>query len=202
MIRILALLFPVLAAGETCSLTGRVTDDRGTPIPFAAVTVWRWPAQVGGAAAGKDGLYCIQGLPPGAYSLHVTHRATPPSASPSCRECCDSTTEFAPARTPNATVGPRARYDIRLRRVAAYCVPGEIRDAKGRLREDVAISIARDSQGSGAVINEGGRFLLTALPPGAYTLTVQDHPQLGRILARRVIHVRSSNLAGQVIIIE
>lgn len=197
----LFLLLSIAAAQEPCSISGRVLDDNGRPVPFAAVTAWRNFTQSGGAAANDRGQYCIRGLMPGAYSLRVAERRTPPSASPDCKECCDPATEFAPAQTPEVTVRQPAVSDIRLRRVPAYCVRGEVRDGAGRLRGDVALSVSADSW-SAAVLNEGGRFLLTSLPAGVYTLTVRDHPQLGRELARRAIHVKASNVAAQVIIIQ
>jgi hypothetical protein len=81
-----------------------------------------------------------------------------------------------------------AGIDIMMRRVRAYCLRGEVRDGNGALRADVAVGVETDSWSAG-VITEGGRFLLTSLPAGIYTIVIRDRPQLGRVLARRVIRV-------------
>jgi hypothetical protein len=91
-----------------------------------------------------------------------------------------------------------AGIDIIVRRVRAYCVRGEIRDGNGVLMADVAIALEADSWSAG-IINEGGRFLLTNLPAGSYTVVVSDRPKPGHILARQVIRVATGNIAGLVI---
>lgn len=82
-----------------------------------------------------------------------------------------------------------------MRRARAWCVRGEVRDASGLLRGDVARSLRPDAPPAAGVLNEGGRFLLTGLTPGVYTLVASDYPQLGRVLAERVIRVER-NMEG------
>jgi hypothetical protein len=85
-----------------------------------------------------------------------------------------------------------------MRRVPAYCVRGELRGFLGTLPKDVVVTIERDSW-SASVIVDGGRFLLTSLPAGSYTIVVHDQRQLGRVLARRVVAVTTANVTGVVI---
>ena len=87
-----------------------------------------------------------------------------------------------------------------MRRVPAYCVHGEVRDTMGSLVSQAAIAVEQGSWSSG-VLNEGGRFLLTGLPSGSYTILIRDRPQLGRVLARRIVHVGAANMDGLVITI-
>ena len=85
-----------------------------------------------------------------------------------------------------------------MRRVPTYCVHGEIRDARGSLLSHAAIAVEQGPWSS-AVLNEGGRFLLTGLASGSYTILILDRPQLGRVLARRIVHVRAANIDSLVI---
>jgi hypothetical protein len=87
-----------------------------------------------------------------------------------------------------------------MRRVPTYCVHGEVRDAQVSLLSQAAIAVERGSWSS-AVLNEGGRFLLTCLAPGSYTILILDRPQLGRVLARRIVHVGAANIDSLVITI-
>jgi len=72
---------------------------------------------------------------------------------------------------------PRANIDFHLRRGPVYCVTGECRTGE-----------------SAGVLHPGGRFLLTNLDPGRYTLMLMDRPQFGRILARQEFEVRDHNI--------
>ncbi|MCX6624439.1 MAG: carboxypeptidase-like regulatory domain-containing protein, partial [Acidobacteria bacterium] len=92
---------------------------------------------------------------------------------------------FAPGK-------PVRGVDIRLRRGAVYCVRGEVRDSSGKLSGQVALGLETEGFGTG-VLSEGGRFLLTNLPPGTYTVSVTDRPQMGRVLARQRFAVRDRN---------
>jgi len=199
-----------VARAQGCAVSGRVIDDKGNPIPFAAVSALRGPSIRAGASANRLGEYCIRELAAGEYLIRATARTQPPSASPACDECCDSNSEFGTtfyrrsrsrerASTVSVVIGRTASgVDILMRRVPAYCVRGEVRDDRGALLSDVAIALEGDSWSAG-VLNEGGRFLLTNLPAGSYTLVISDRPRLGRVLARRVIAVVASNMAGIVI---
>lgn len=203
--------FPAaISPAETCIISGRVIDQSGVPVPSAAVSALR-PAvfgndlSVSGAAAGSGGEYCIRGLPPGKYIVRAVARTHPPSASPRCDSCCGSSlTEFQTTFYPASLSKELAALieiiegksatgiDIMMRRVRAYCVRGEVRDENGVLMTDVAVAVEADSWSAG-VLTEGGRFLLTSLPAGTYTIVISNRPQLGRILARRVIRVGVGN---------
>ena len=87
-----------------------------------------------------------------------------------------------------------------MRRVPAYCVRGEVRDAGGALMSQAAIAVEQGSW-SATVFNEGGRFLLTGLPSGSYTIRISDRPQLGRVLARQTVKIGVASIDGLVITI-
>ena len=182
---------PVAIAQPSCAVSGRVLDDQGKPIPFAVVN---------DTVANQRGEYCIRALPPGEHFIRASARMQPPSASPACDSCCDPNSEFAATSYPVSVgkAGKASGLDIRMRRVPAYCVRGEVRDHTGRLRSDLAIGLEQGSWSAG-VFNEAGRFLLTNLPSGSYTLVIRERPQLGRVLLRRAIHVGASNIVGLVI---
>ncbi|MGJ5821009.1 carboxypeptidase-like regulatory domain-containing protein, partial [Paludibaculum fermentans] len=81
---------------------------------------------------------------------------------------------------------------IVLRSAPAFCVRGEVRNAAGVLRGDVALRL--EAQGwSASVFNDGGRFLLTGLLPGEYRLIVTGQGVVSQELARELIRVDSSN---------
>lgn len=211
----------IAMAQESCAIAGRVVDDKGKPIPFAVVSALRGQSvrarpeslsMVTGSVVNHRGEYCLRGLPLGDYLIRAMARTRPPSASPSCHSCCGSNTDFettfyrsplAPGQASPVSVGKRrslSGVDIQLHRVPAYCVHGEVRDARGSLVSQAAIAVEQGSWSS-TVLNEGGRFLLTSLPSGSYTILILDRPQLGRILARRIVHVGTANIDGLVIII-
>ena len=220
-----ALLFAVAAfssvatAEEGCAISGRVVDEKGTPVPSAAVTALPKPltqavlgptSPANGAIAGRRGEYCVPRLPVGEYYIRAIARTQPASASPACDSCCRPGTEFgitffrhssSRERATPVSVGNRQHpsgVELVMRRMPAYCVRGEVRDQLGALLSNVAIALETESWSAG-VLNEGGRFLLTSLPPGAYTVVISDRPQLGRVLVRREIHVLAENIAGLVI---
>jgi Carboxypeptidase regulatory-like domain len=211
--------FSVAITQESCVVSGRVIDEKGKPIPFAALSALRGQSTgvggepllaVNGATADHRGEYCIRGLPPGEYLIRATTRTQPPSASPDCNACCGPNSELAAmfhrrsrsrehaTRVPVRNGRNASGVDIMMRRVPAYCVRGEVRDHRGALLSDAAIALEADSWSAG-VLSEGGRFLLTHLPSGSYTVVVRDRPQVGCVLVRRVIHVGAANIAGLVI---
>ncbi len=186
-------LAPPLPA--TCSVSGRVTDDAGQPVPFAAVTALRdlLPSPVNGGSANQRGEFCIGELPPGAYRVRAFARLRPPSASPSCRSCCPADlTEFVPTFFDRPVTVARSqgasKVDIRMRKTRAYCLRAEVRNSQGALVSDAGMAIGQAGSSS-TVFGEGGRFLITSLPPGPYELHVQDHRQNGRLPASRVVQV-------------
>jgi len=195
------------AAEPQCAISGRVTDQQGVPTQAATVTVVRVGAlelgqegPAGGATTDGSGRYCLKGLRPGGYVLRVIVRTHPPSASPACSECCSASSEFVPSgyggmqeQNSGQTVWvERGRTastaTVVLQRAPAYCVPGEVRDAKGTLREDVRIAL-HGVGWSASVLNEGGRFLLTNLLPGEYRLVIRESGAYQRELARELIRV-------------
>jgi protocatechuate 3,4-dioxygenase beta subunit len=214
--------FPMAAlAAEGCAISGRVVDERGIPIPSAAVSAFRRAglgddllakqSPVSSAVADPKGEYCLRGLPPGKYIIRAFARTHPPSASPQCDSCYGpNETEFHATYYPSTAAAEHATAldaghgknavgtDIILRRERAYCLRGEVRDGNGTLMADVAVALEADSWSAG-VFNEGGRFLLTSLPAGTYTIVISDRRKLGRTRARKLIHVAPGNLADLVV---
>ena len=71
---------------------------------------------------------------------------------------------------------PTSEIRIVLKTAAAFCVRGEVRNRKGVLLDDLALSLVEpDGFTVHTVINYGGRFLLTAFPRGTYTLLIRRH---------------------------
>jgi hypothetical protein len=219
----LVAFLPLIAmAQESGSVCGRVVDEAGKAIPFAVVNALRLgapnkshpesPIVAAGSAVNLRGEYCLRELTSGAYLVRATARTHPPSASLSCDSCCGSNTEFEITfyRSPPAIWSPSPVFvrkgrnpsgvDIRMRRVPAYCVHGEVRDAEGSLVSHAVIGVEQGSWSAG-VLNEGGRFLLTSLPSGAYSILIFDWPQLGRVLVRRTFKIGAANIDGLVVTI-
>ena len=181
------------------TVSGRVVDERGRPVRFAVVNA------IGGTVFGSEtnerGEYRIS-APPGQYRLRAWARTGPPTASPACETCCRAATGFAPAYYPLVVEPgrPLTGVEIRLRRTAVYCARGEVRNRAGGLAKDAALGLRNEEIGESAgVITDGGRFLLTNLAPGAYTLVVTDRPKLGRVVAERRFRIVDSNLDQLVI---
>ncbi len=205
-----------VAAGATpCSISGRVTDDRGIPANGVAVNaIWETMDagnRVFGAVTNEQGAFCInlqpgnRHLPAGRYTVMTNGGTQPASASPRCTTCCAPATDLVSTVAASGAVlvapgKPARNVNIRQRRAAVYCVRGEVRDSAGRPVRDVAMGLEMERRGT-AVFLEGGRFLLTNLPPGSYTAVVTDHPQFGQVLRRQQFMVRDRNIAKLVIVV-
>ena len=67
---ILTFLFiSILTAGETGKLAGKVTDDKGNPIPFANITIMDGETLVAGMMTKENGSYFIINITPGKYDV-------------------------------------------------------------------------------------------------------------------------------------
>jgi outer membrane receptor protein involved in Fe transport len=67
---ILAFLFTsILSAGTTGKLAGKVTDDKGNPIPFANITIMDGETLVVGMMTKENGSYFIINITPGVYDI-------------------------------------------------------------------------------------------------------------------------------------
>lgn len=172
---ILLAFFPSLGylqAADRCAVAGSVREEGVRAIPQAIVSIVRTglgePLVLGSSITDARGVFCFRDRAEGSLRLRVTARTQPSSASPSCQQCCTATVEFPTWEQAIATGGPT---NVEMRRMPAFCVRGEVRDSKGTLRSDVALSVGEGSW-SATVFNEGGRFLLTNLPAGSYVLMV------------------------------
>ncbi|MDA3814354.1 MAG: carboxypeptidase regulatory-like domain-containing protein [Candidatus Cloacimonetes bacterium] len=67
---ILTFLFiSILSAGTTGKLAGKVTDDKGNPIPFANITIMDGETLVAGMMTKENGSYFIINITPGVYDV-------------------------------------------------------------------------------------------------------------------------------------
>ncbi len=67
---ILTFLFiSILSAGETGKLAGKVTDDKGNPIPFANITIMDGETLVAGMMTKENGSYYMINITPGVYDV-------------------------------------------------------------------------------------------------------------------------------------
>lgn len=173
-------------AQSPCAFAGIVVADNGVPVPGAVVLAWPSDALIRstsvGVTADSQGSFCIAAAPSGFYSLVASARSRAPSASPRCGwDCCKPITEFVATTHPRATANSGKRIRIVLRRSPAFCVRGEVRSRTGVLPTNLAISLVEPGGGSvHSVLHENGKFLLTALPVGTYTI------QVGRSIGLRL----------------
>ncbi len=132
-------------------LAGRVTAERGGPVPQAQVTVEGGPADGAKATSDADGEYELRGLAAGEIAVTV---------------------EAAGFLTEKGTVDARlrGRLDFVLRRGLA--LRGEVvAEGGGVARAQVAArSSARGAVHQSAQTDEQGRFVLEGLVPGRYTV--------------------------------
>jgi len=188
------------AAQRMCDVSGRVTEE-GKPLPGATVTaltvtLGQPPRVLNGDVSDARGSFCIRELPAGSYLIRASVRTQTPSSSPDCSTCCEPTTEFPvwESSKPVQVKGGTITVNVPMRRVAAFCVRGEVRGREGSLRDDVMLSLNAGPWSAG-VFNQGGRFLLTALPASTYVLTISH---MGRDVVQQPVHVKS-NIDGLVV---
>ncbi len=55
------------------TLRGKVTDEKGNPLPLANVILLNGTTKIGGATASDDGAYVIRPISPGKYDLVATY---------------------------------------------------------------------------------------------------------------------------------
>jgi len=63
------LLITLLSAGTTGKLAGKVTDEKGNPIPFANITIMNGETLVSGMMTKENGSYFIINITPGVYDV-------------------------------------------------------------------------------------------------------------------------------------
>ncbi|SFN17464.1 drug resistance transporter, EmrB/QacA subfamily [Pseudonocardia ammonioxydans] len=136
------------------AVAGRVRDEAGTALPGVTVTVARLSGeQIGRTVTDDDGHYHVAVHAPGTYLVVAASGSLPPHA---------------------ATVGVgtgTARHDARL--AGGSGVRGAVRDAGGQGVAGLTVSLidaGGDVAASGRT-GEAGRFVLTGVPEGRYTLT-------------------------------
>lgn len=66
---IMGMQWAVMAQNTMGELKGEVKDDKGEPVPFAAVVIEKDGVQVRGDATDFDGKYWIKGIPAGTYTV-------------------------------------------------------------------------------------------------------------------------------------
>ncbi len=63
------LLITILSAGTTGKLAGKVTDNKGNPIPFANITIMDGETLIAGMMTKENGSYFIINITPGIYDV-------------------------------------------------------------------------------------------------------------------------------------
>lgn len=206
------------SALKSRSITGRVMDEKRQPIQCSVQLIrehksgdGRHFMGVAGTNSNAAGEYRFENIAQGEYLARAVWSGTrPPSANPDCYSCCESSTDLMTSFYKNSPEagGPTpfslgngqliTGIDIYLPRVPVFCVRGEVRGIAG-LRS-FGITVERwddgfDSWTWGAgVINEKGRFLLTFLPAGTYSLKVTDGSRYGQIFAEKRFEVVDRNI--------
>ena len=68
-------LMPIFLAAQTFSLSGRVKDAQGAPLPFANTILYKTSdsTQVTGISADEDGFFVLKGIPKGLYYLQARY---------------------------------------------------------------------------------------------------------------------------------
>ncbi|MFF2085957.1 collagen binding domain-containing protein [Nocardia sp. NPDC058176] len=144
------------ASGE---LSGVVRTAVGEPVPEATITVTDPHGEVVGAAVtATDGTYACHGLVAGTYTLVVVAAQMRPTAA-----------------TLTVPDSGRLRFDVELAPMAI--LSGTVR-ADGRTVYGVQVTVL-DSSGAAmktARTDEDGRYSVTNLPDGEYTLIARSYP--------------------------
>ncbi len=176
---------PALRLGPASALEGSVSRSTGAPAAGAEVALFLHgtPELVARALADPDGRFALRGLAPGAYDL----RAVAPEASP--------------ALLGGVTIGPGARFPVRLVLPGTGTVAGSVRDVSGQPLAGIRVRALQRGDG---LLAQGpvevrtdfeGRFRLEGLEVGrAEIVARQDDVSLGASHAVRVGEGRTASL--------
>jgi protocatechuate 3,4-dioxygenase beta subunit len=133
--------------GGTSSITGRVTDAKGTPI--SDVTISDGSGHT--TTTADDGTYTLNDIPAGRYTLTASKEGY----------------TFAPSSIA-ITVPPDANNQDFTATMLTFSIVGRVTDASGNPISGVTIS---DGTGQSIVTDRGGYYTFYRQPVGSYTLT-------------------------------
>ncbi len=155
-----------LVAGAT--LTGRVTDDRGTPVEDATITLkdegGRPVSLFSLVSTGSDGRYRMTGLAPGRYVVGFEARGYAPSEEP--------VTVPASGATADGRVARGGSIEVVVKDAAGRPLPGvraSLKDERGNAVRRTLSFVNLEDPGVGYT-DGAGRALLEDLAPGTYTV--------------------------------
>ena len=156
------------------AIAGTVTDQRGHPLRYVAVTVTRRDGfyQPYFLRTGADGAFSLTRLEDAPYSVCFDAGQGYPqpvtggdSDTGYLNECFDDSTLDAPTEV-QVSAGTLSRTDASLGDGAA--IVGTLTDRTGSPVPDVQVSVSKDgfSAGSGGYTDADGHYRVTSLPPG------------------------------------
>jgi len=167
MILLCTLIAFALAAQQAASITGRVVDDRGTPLAGASVVVAGGPAPaVHPVLTTDDGSFSIAGLEPAVYTITVAKAGFPVIEH-------GQTSQGSRGVPIRLTAGQKLDLPLRLPRGAA--ISGRMIDDSGNPAVGQRLAVARTGQTGWRVLTlvhmtttAAGDFRIWGLPAGTY----------------------------------
>ena len=178
---------------EAASISGRILDDQGRPIPRVEVELMRdgtaatagRPRAIGFAQSGADGSYRIRDVRPGDYVVRAYEGSDVPSLELGRALTYGST--FYPSATDMADAQRLHLYpgqelfdiEVVVRPSPKFRVTGTVSDASGPLPEGLRVAMHgmspnRVADGLSAAVDAAGRFELVGVVPGDYMILVND----------------------------
>jgi hypothetical protein len=179
------------------SISGRVLDADGDPLPGLEVGLWRRSGKLHDFSelpqdpitAGHTGEYRFDGLDPGVYYLSAKPQASaaearqlPVDSNGKISKLCDLTTYYPAAlslkdaQAVTIEIGRESGIDIRMQWGLTFSLKGKI--------ENAPASVLKYSIMSGdatAVLLPNGDFTFKDLPPGKHTITLLETGANGRL---------------------
>lgn len=151
---VLGIHVSAVAQGTMGELKGELKDDKGEPVPFAAVVVEKDGVQVRGDATDIDGKYWIKGIPAGVYSVIYSSVGYQTVKKTNVRIEGGGNITFL-----NAVMGTSA-IDLKVIKIEAETVPLIVKDEttqrKTITRDDILKLPTRDIYSSATTV--GGVF--------------------------------------------
>lgn len=158
-----------LAPGAT--ITGRVTDAGGDPIPDICVSAQTGSSSYGGLRTDSDGVYTVSSLPAGTYRVQFFSCGTGNYVSEYWNDKPDSATADTFALAAGATRG-----DIDAELSAGATISGRVTSAGGTSVQGACVSVqskATGTQVGWATTDADGKYAVPRLPAGDYLARFQ-----------------------------